>query len=197
MKQQPPTQSQPLANVVDKSAPSASSAGPQNKDAASRMYSLRAVNMSVAPEVSLMVAKEAFSAYQDVFTAKILQVTRRLAADANSSNSPVSADVEKLLVRVGHQIAEFADRATWIESLLLAPKGLVTQSAYDLQKEQEKHVSESLRCWALLRAMLCSMHDIVTLSGEELPKDPWEAGRKVYVERAGVYSIPLQKKVFA
>ena len=57
-------------------------------------------------------------------------------------------------------------------------------------------MSESRRCWALVHAMLCAMHDVVTLCGEEMPKDPWEAGRKIYVERAGVYSISLQKRVF-
>ena len=190
---------QPLANAADKSAPSASSAGLQNKDAASRMYSLRAVHMSVAPEVSLMAAKQAFVAYQDAFTAKILQINRRRAADKDASSSPVHGDVERLLAVVGRQIAEFADRAAWIDSLVLAPKGgsAVALSANEVQREQDRRVSEARRCWALLHAMLCAMHDVVTLSGEEMPKDPWEAGRKVYVERAAVYSIPLQKRVFA
>ena len=48
----------------------------------------------------------------------------------------------------------------------------------------------------LLQALLCTVRELVTLSGEELPKDPWESGKKVYVERAGVFAIPLQNKVF-
>ena len=75
----------------------------------------------------------------------------------------------------------------------------------------------------LLQALLCTVQELVTLSGEELPKDPWESGKKLYVERAGnkhhssfcsrspllpsfhrlyifspgVFAIPLQNKVFA
>ena len=38
-------------------------------------------------------------------------------------------------------------------------------------------------------------HTTQILSGEELPVDAWESGRKTYVERAGVYFIPLHNKI--
>jgi hypothetical protein len=220
----PPMVSSPSGSVAS-SAESfgggrAVASGPPNKDAANRLYSLRSVGAAVAPEASLMTAKETFVAYQDVFAAKIVQITRRQAAldrkdgggnsggAASQVTSAVAADIERLTARAGKLMAEFTDKLSWIDSLVLAgPKAggaltaATTSAAAVLaaseadRRETEKRAGEARRCWALLQAVLCTMHELLALAGDELPRDPWEAGRKIYVERASVYSIPLQKKV--
>ena len=189
----------------------AGAAGPSNKDAANRLYSLRSVGAAVAPEVALMAAKETFVAYQDVLAAKLVQVTRRQAAQekdrggagASMAVAAVAADIERLTVRAGKLMAEFTDKLSWIDSLVVVgPKAggsagsLAAMVSHETdRRESEKRTGEARRCWALLQAVLCTMHELVALAGDELPRDPWEAGRKIYVERASVYSIPLQKKV--
>jgi hypothetical protein len=59
------------------------------------------------------------------------------------------------------------------------------------ERDGDRRAADVRELWTLIHMMMCILTELTAMAGEEFPKDPWQQGRKVHVDRAHVYSIPL------
>mmetsp|Transcript_12109 Transcript_12109/g.11747 ORF Transcript_12109/g.11747 Transcript_12109/m.11747 type:complete len:550 (+) Transcript_12109:2-1651(+) len=178
--------------------------------AAHRLFSAKCIGMAVVPDISLVSAREAFLAYQGPISKMIVKIAEKqpeppepqVENDEDEEDKVfvpqvyVNPDIPRLMEIITTIMSEFELKLPWIERIYSPP----TQSPKpgtptDILKENERRAEEAATCWSLLLTLICTVSELGVLSDEELPRDPWEWGKKIYLERAGVYSIPLQTKI--
>lgn len=161
------------------------------------------VKMAVNVEVSFTIVKRAFLSYQNPLNSFL----SRISAHTASTSEDVDVEVPQKLQEVRESMESLSEKIKESETDYISYRlyayniGSATNSLkmedtpllediLELQEHHQGYISQCSECWIQLHKLFSAVEELKIMMGEPVfPRDNWQGGLKVPVDRAFVYSV--------
>jgi hypothetical protein len=181
------------------------------------MFSQCRMTLGANPELTYLVAKRLFTAYQapaNLLIAKISEnpryaqdpeVSRRIQATRimllslselfSQINAENSAEYHSFklyayeLTSVDRFCEDSSNRAARIQDEFSQNEYLTLNTVRHVRSMRNDSMAACTHSWALLQSFLTMLSELAISAGEDCPRDAWQVGVKMHVDRSFVYNI--------